>query len=94
MQPVLSCNYCLQFQNHDFVLGSLADFPAILFEEFFTDKHLIRLSVLCQAQFTEFLPKQRKEIRQIDKKGKKKKKKVNLSDKTWNKWHEGFFEVH
>lgn len=47
---------CVQFQDHDFVLGSLADFPAILLEEFLADEHLVRLSVLRQAQLAEFLP--------------------------------------
>lgn len=47
---------CVQFQNHDFVLGSLADFPAVFLEEFLADKHLVGLSVLGQTQLAELLP--------------------------------------
>lgn len=59
---------CVQFQNHDFVLGSLADFPAIFLEEFLADKHLVRLSVFSQAQLAELLPTQaeKKTERQTD----------------------------
>ena len=51
---------CVQFQDHDFVLGSLADFPAVFLEEFLADKHLVCLSVLSHAQFAELLPTQEK----------------------------------
>lgn len=55
---------CVQFQDHDFVLGSLADFPAVLLEEFLADKHFVRLSVLSQAQLAEFLPMQEEDKEQ------------------------------
>lgn len=47
---------CVQFQDHDFILGCLADFPAVLLEEFLAEKHFVPLSVFSQAQLTEFLP--------------------------------------
>lgn len=47
---------CVQFEDRDFVLGSLSDFPAILLEELLAEKHLVRLSVFNQAQLAEFLP--------------------------------------
>lgn len=47
---------CVQFQDHDFILGCLADFPAVLLEEFLAEKHFVPLSVFSQAQLTKFLP--------------------------------------
>jgi len=57
---------CVQFQDHDFVLGSLADFPAVFLEVFLADKHLVCLSVLCQAQLAELLPTQEEKNRKTD----------------------------
>ena len=53
----------VHFQDHNLVLGSLADFPAIFLQEFLTDKHLLCLSVLRQAQLTKLLPAQEKKDR-------------------------------
>lgn len=47
---------CVQFQDHDLVLGGLADFPAIFLEKFLADKDFVGLSVPSQAQLTELLP--------------------------------------
>lgn len=58
---ICSQTYCVQFQDHDFVLGSLADFSAVFLEEFLADEHLVCLSVLRQAQLAELLPTQREE---------------------------------
>lgn len=74
---------CVQFQDHDFVLGSLADFPAVLLEEFLADKHLVRLSVLSQAQLAEFLPTQEEKKRQTDRQ--RKAEKVNIREKLGRK---------
>lgn len=47
---------CVQFEDHGFILGCLADFPPILLEEFLAEKHFVPLSVFSQAQLTKFLP--------------------------------------
>lgn len=52
---------CVQFQDHDFILGCLADFPAVLLEEFLAEKHFVPLSVFSQAQLTKFLPAKTKQ---------------------------------
>lgn len=62
---------CVQFQDHDFILGCLADFPAVLLEEFLAEKHFVPLSVFSQAQLTKFLPAKPNKTRQ--RKGKKTK---------------------
>lgn len=68
---------CVQFQDHDFILGCLADFPAILLEEFLAEKHFVSLSVFSQAQLTKFLPAKPKQ----DKTEKERKKKEKYRKK-------------
>lgn len=79
----------VQFQDHDFVLGSLADFPAVFLEEFLADKHLVCLSVLSQAELAELLPTQeeKKIERQKDReKGRKGKYNVRAREKCGCFW--------
>lgn len=63
---------CVQFEDRDFVLGSLSDFPAVLLEELLAEKHLVRLSVFNQAQLAEFLPTQEDKGKRKVKKSRKK----------------------
>lgn len=68
---------CVQFQDHDFILGCLADFPAVLLEEFLAEKNFVSLSVFSQAQLTKFLPAKPNKTRQ------RKRTKLKLAQK-WN----------
>lgn len=80
LSKCLRANYA-QFQDHDFVLGSLADFPAVFLEEFLADKHLLCLSVFCQAQLAELLPTQKEIKKKVDRL--REKKINNVSDEGW-----------